>query len=343
MIEGNCIVTGTNTAGAVSLLLHPELSTLTISNLVLQGRSVMGYTPFFASTANACSIVLAGENSFMAGPTAAALTVHNAFSVRLQGTGTLTARGGSGGAGIGGDSDMPEAGHIQVAGGTVFATGGGGAVAIGSLANAGSSNGETEGDETEVDETEGPRTGCAVVFTGGSVAPDNFSPAPSNGTDRVWCVKVVGLSPGAMVSFDGLDGYGTEGIRADGYGWVYLWLPDGTYEFHSGNMWWRAEVAGADTTAERIPTPAVLMITHVEVTTNEVKITVASIPPEFIEDDDIELRVRARAALPFTGESSELLRRHDVQLDYNGGTATLFFDRPEAERMFYRVEGNKLE
>ena len=328
MISGNCTVSGTNVAGKVTIMPYPELASLTVSNLILRGQSVQGYTPFFSSSTNSCVVALAGENEFVAGPEAAALAVHAGFSVRLQGNGTLTVRGGIGGAGIGGDGDSQKAGFIQIVGGTVVAAGGG-SVDIGAV-----------GDGTEGGGTDEEGMGGAVIFTGGSIAASGgISPAPSNGTERVWCVTVTNLTPNAAVSFKGLAGYGTEGIRADGEGKTYLWLPDGTRRFRAGGDWMRAVVDGANTTAVVLPPPSGLTITRLVMTDVSVEITVASNPTDWMADSYEELCVRVGMTLPLPVDDSALLDESQIMATLNAdGTATLAIPRPPSGLMFYRIE-----
>jgi hypothetical protein len=59
------------------------------------------------------------------------------------------------------------------------------------------------------------------------VATDKVDPAPSNGTDPVYCVTVSDLAANTKVAFSGLpEGYGTKDIYSDAAGNVYLWLPE---------------------------------------------------------------------------------------------------------------------
>ena len=336
MLSGNCTVSGTNVEGEVTIMLYPDLETLTVSNLVLRGGGVRGYTPFVSSSTNSCAVVLSGENEFVAGAEAAALTVHAGFSVRLLGDGSLAARGGRGGAGIGGDGDSQQSGFIQVAGGTIFAAGGG-AVDIGTVGDGTYGNGE---EESVLRGT--------VVFTGGSISvPREISPAPSNGTERVWRVTVPNLTPNAAVSLNGPPGYGTEGIRADGDGKVYLWLPDGRYSFRAGGKRMRALVDGVGTVAVLVPLPDGLAITRFAMTPATVEITVAADPANWMADwmagwmefCSEELRVRAGTALPLPAGESAFLDESQVTPMLNAdGTVTLSFPRSSSLLMFYRIE-----
>lgn len=149
--------------------------------------------------------------------------------------GTVTATGGDYGAGIGG-GDYGHGGTVTINGGTVAATGTNGAKDIG------------PGPDSTVS--------GANTFTGGSIrlVNDSIAPAPSNGTERVWCVTVTNLTPNAPVEIvlpaESLpDYFGVNDLYADEAGKLYLWLPDGSYAFTAGATACTATVAGADTTA----------------------------------------------------------------------------------------------
>jgi len=149
--------------------------------------------------------------------------------------GMVVANGGLSSAGIGGGWSGA-GGTVTVSGGTVFAQSGAGGTDIGS-----GYNGAISG---------------ANLFTGGSIrlANDTITPAPSNGTARVWCVTVPGLTPGAAVEIalpaESLPAYfGVNGLFADAVGCIYLWLPDGDYAFTANNIDYTATVDGAAVTA----------------------------------------------------------------------------------------------
>ncbi|MGI6495817.1 MAG: beta strand repeat-containing protein [Kiritimatiellia bacterium] len=154
-------------------------------------------------------------------------------AVNISG-GRITATAGHGGAGIGGGYKGAGC-NIAISGGTVTATGRGGASDIG------------RGLDNTLDL-------LATTFTGGSIrlAGNTTAPAPSNGTDRVWCVTVPGFTPNAAVVVAELGAYGTDDLVADNGGRLYLWLPDGTYDFTAGGRNYTASVSGAATTATSV-------------------------------------------------------------------------------------------
>ena len=153
--------------------------------------------------------------------------------------GRITAMGGGKrSAGIGGGYDAA-GGTVEISGGTVFAQGsvGGADIGPGGYGTASGSN----------------------IFTGGSIflANDTILPAPSNGWDRVWCVTVPDLEPGAAIVLTGLaaHGYGVNDLFADDSGKLYLWLPDGSYIITAGDTDYMATVGGAATTAVGFDAP----------------------------------------------------------------------------------------
>ena len=93
----------------------------------------------------------------------------------------------------------------------------------------------------------------AAIITGGSVNCSSFELAPSNGTERVWCVTVTNLVPGSVVRPSGLMGYDVEDIVADAVGRIYLWLPNGDRIFTVDGRSLRAIVDEADVFAEPVP------------------------------------------------------------------------------------------
>ena len=182
--------------------------------------------------------------------------------------GFVFARGGHGDPGIGAaDYESAGAPDISITGGYVEAEGGEGAAAIG-----GGLNGKygtvtvtggtvrARGGNNAPDMIAGGSTrgGGAFRITGGSVVlgRGTVAPAPSNGTDRVWCVTVTNLTPNATATVTGLGDYGTNDVVADGDGKIYLWLPNGerTFDVKSGGTTRRysATVNGADITATHV-------------------------------------------------------------------------------------------
>jgi lysophospholipase L1-like esterase len=92
----------------------------------------------------------------------------------------------------------------------------------------------------------------AVDITGGSVRLLNgtFTAAPSNGTERVYCVTASGFAPNAPLAVSGLPAaYGVANISADAGGRIYLWLPDGPHAFAAAGALKAATVAGASAAA----------------------------------------------------------------------------------------------
>jgi hypothetical protein len=225
------VLAGSNTEGRVWVVLSNDMA-LTASDLVLASTNRPAIVLGSGVTA---TLSLSGETVLAGGDGRAAVEVPSGASLSIGGGGFLAATGGTNAAAIGG-GDGGAAGTVAIAGGTVAAAGGTGAADIGAGANG---------------------TGGANLFTGGSIhaLADAVTPAPSNGTARVWCVTFPGLPPDtAIASLTGLSGYGTEGLRTDASGNLYLWLPNGTYTGTvDGTAYW-AQVEDAPTTA-RIDLP----------------------------------------------------------------------------------------
>ena len=105
--------------------------------------------------------------------------------------------------------------------------------------------------------------GATVTINGGSVKAETIQNAPTNGANEaVWCVtaKWGGAKSeegGAKrLRVEGLDGYGTNDIYAV-EGAVYLWLPNGTYDFTISDgettCRYHAVVDGEDIEVEPLP------------------------------------------------------------------------------------------
>ncbi len=98
----------------------------------------------------------------------------------------------------------------------------------------------------------------AVTILGGSLRCGAFDCAPSNRSERVWCVTVTNLTPNASVALTGLGDYRVDGIVADADGRICLWLPDGDLAFSANGVLMRAIVDGADCFAEVLPSDVTL-------------------------------------------------------------------------------------
>jgi len=158
--------------------------------------------------------------------------------------GRVAAIGGAYAAGLGGGSGWNVKGGnsavLTVVGGTVFATGGaeggpGVGSGVGNVANGGTA----------------PHISGSCTFTGGSIRIDGGYAAtdPTDGANRVWCVTVPGITPGAAVTVASLGAYGVNDLVADENGRLYLWLPDNVYTFTAGGFGYTVAVNGADATA----------------------------------------------------------------------------------------------
>ncbi len=242
---GPYTLSGTNTAGQVQVVGRPasgNLQSIVLSNLVLSAAA-----PLALETNASPLLTVLGESSLSATaagrpailvPAGASLLVAAGDAVRDS----LSATGGEGSPAVSG------AGTLGLVGGRLSFAGGAGAASLGpgSLVAFGGT-------------TVAPSVSAATsaLLAGGSfrAASADVSPAPSNATERVFCVTVTNLVPNAAVEdLSGLpDGYGVGGIVADGDGCAYLWFPDGMHVIAVDGVYYRAEVAGADIVAELVP------------------------------------------------------------------------------------------
>ena len=191
--------------------------------------------------------------------------------------GIVTAISEGYGAGIGG-GDRGAGGVVTVNGGRVTARGlysagiGGGANGDGGTVTINGGTVDASHICTAADIGGGYQAaGATVTINGGSVKAETIQNAPVNGAGmELHCVvvevervetgenvengeRVEKGENGERLRIEGLEGYGTRDIvPIDGK--VYLWLPNGKYEFTVDGVRYRAEVADANTTAERVET-----------------------------------------------------------------------------------------
>ena len=162
-------------------------------------------------------------------------------SAHGSGPAVLEAAGGRYAAALGGGMVESSGAFVQ-RGATLFAEGGVGAPDVGPGA--------------------GGAAGGGATILGGSLRPggNGFVPAPSNGVEVVRCVVVEGLAPGEAAALANLpEGYGTDGVVADGDGRVWLWLPASaeSFRFLAGGSLRRVAAGGGACFAETLPDPRV--------------------------------------------------------------------------------------
>ena len=266
---GPFTLSGINVIGGVRVVISESVTSMVaFSNITL--RATGDNRCAFALETNACvSLFLAGENTLMSGENRAGVEVAAGRTLSVthasdDAMGSLTAMGGDYGAGIGG-GDQGAGGTVTINGGMVVANGGLSSAGIGGgwsgaggtvTVNGGTVFAQSGAGGTDIGSGYNGAISGANLFTGGSIrlANDTITPAPSNGTARVWCVTVPGLTPGAAVEIalpaENLPAYfGVNGLFADAVGCIYLWLPDGDYAFTANNIDYTATVDGAAVTA----------------------------------------------------------------------------------------------
>ena len=157
-IADGYIVTGSATAFSCKVAVA-DGATVTLRDVVNDNWSL---DPSSACPGIRCigdaTIILEGNNTVKGGGTYAGIYVPEGNTLTIRGTGSLTVTGGSGGAGIGGNSEG-SCGSIVISGGTITATGGSGGAGIG----LGYSSGCVFGDITI--------SGGTVTATGSGDAP----------------------------------------------------------------------------------------------------------------------------------------------------------------------------
>ena len=211
---------------------------LTLDSLFLDDSGRLSRSPFECDADITVDLVLVGENTLKGGENAAALCVPKGTGkMTISGDGSIVARGGEDGAGIGSSMYAPF-GTLEIAGGTVAATGGWSApgIGLGTYGNGGTvliSGGKVAatGGLTASGIGAGfEAKNCSVAISGGTVTArggqlasgigdalgskfttvtiaggsvrsvfGGVSPAASNAAERVWCVEVPGCEPGAKV------------------------------------------------------------------------------------------------------------------------------------------------
>ena len=174
--------------------------------------------------------------------------------------GTVYAKGGVGAAGIGGGdyagTDGEVAGWVKIEGGMVEAVGGAEARAIGAGREVKSGEGydiRIEGGTVNATQGEiassSTDDGHPVRIIGGNVTGPVVNSQDEVG-NRLWRVTVpdLGEDPGVIAGLP--NGYGTKDVvPIDGN--VYLWLPNGTYDFTVNGASYMARVAGGNSVARR--------------------------------------------------------------------------------------------
>ena len=173
------------------------------------------------------------------------LTSRDPARVSISG-GQVMAVGGEAASGIGAGYWDPQCAAVNITGGTVVATGGSGT--YGRIPDDIGLGGYDPYEDQFF-----PLTikGASVHAANRTASNEYAKPAPSNGTERVWCVTVATEKTNELVNVEYLDGFSENSdIYADQDGKIYLWLPNGTYTFSAGYQMYTATVAGADTTAK---------------------------------------------------------------------------------------------
>ncbi|CFX14949.1 Fibronectin, type III [Syntrophomonas zehnderi OL-4] len=220
---------------------------ITLNGVSIDVSAISGACAFELTGSAAVNLTLASGNSLKSGDGRAGLQVPAGTSLTIGGTGTFSATGGDGGAGIGGGK-LGDGGIIAITGGVVTSDGGddpfggagiggggcgdGGTVTIsGGTVTATGGDGD-RGDGAGIGGGTGG-DGGSVVITGGSVN-SNVQSIPTNGTANgiqplsLTETTLPGASAGTKVTgltIPGASYYGANDLFTDADGKLYLWLP----------------------------------------------------------------------------------------------------------------------
>lgn len=142
-ITGNGAYTISGSSSADTIDVAPTNGgtvNITLSGVNIDARNAASHYAFSAESNVNLNLTLIGDNVLKSGDGAAGLEVAPAVTLNITAasTGTLTATGGSNGAGIGGDTYYNDCGAISILGGNVNAVAGSGAETIGRGSSGGS-------------------------------------------------------------------------------------------------------------------------------------------------------------------------------------------------------------
>jgi len=116
---------GTSTLNTITF--NGDIGNITLSGVNIDVSSKSGYCAFSAASTADVYLTLTGTNILKSGKYCAGLSVGGALTITESSTGSLDARGGDYGAGIGGGASYSVtdfAGSVEINGGTVIASGG---------------------------------------------------------------------------------------------------------------------------------------------------------------------------------------------------------------------------
>ena len=355
-LTADCVLSGGTESGAVTVLVAADCA-VTLSNLCLHPSSILGppYIPVRLGDGIAATLHLAGSNTLWGAQFSAAVGVPAGTALTVGGDGILEARGGYGGAGIGG-WNTNGCGAVAIQSGILQLSRGRGAACIGGgdggdggdIAISGGTLLLRQFTSSPVPYSIGrgaDSTGAngTLAITGGSLGElagsgshaldlSLLGAAPTNAAgEPVYSVTVTGLASNAPVAFSDLPAsYGTGSIVADAFGNVFLWLPDGDYTFTAGGATWDAAVAGGSTAAVRravaapggaSPLSVVPSSLTYDPSSGAVTFTVTADTPEELDAALQKLTIRTRTSLLDDAPAATV--PHTATRTRSGATATL--------------------
>ena len=175
---------------------------VTLDNVTINTSSINSTVAFGMSLSGKANtnITLSGENELISGDNRAGLWVPVSASVTIDAsddTGKLKAKGGHGGAGIGGSNGG--SGTINIIGGTVIADGGGGGAGIGSASSIGTDY-----------------SGGTITISGGTVTANGGIGSAGIGGGAKSSSGIIEISGGTVMANGGDNGAGIGGGSSDG-------------------------------------------------------------------------------------------------------------------------------
>lgn len=238
-------ISGTTTTGTIVVASFLPAD-LTLNNLNIDVSATYGACAFNITGNSTVNITLQGTNILKSGSNCAGLHVSVGNTVKINGSGSLTAQGHDFSAGIG-STHAIDCGTITINGGIVTANGGfqGAGIGGGGSGNSGGKGGTitinggtvtATGTYDAKDIGPGEKKGSVgtITITGGSVNPTRglVSPQPTNGTDPVYLNTLTVGNPNigndksiTSLSVDSVSGYGINDVATKDGGKLYLWLP----------------------------------------------------------------------------------------------------------------------
>jgi hypothetical protein len=240
-------ITGTSTSGSEGIrrVIVDGRARVTINNAKIESTTA-GTCAFKVTSGSNLDLILKGENTLISGQNCAGINVEGNATLNINGDGSLYARAGSGGAGIGGNSDG-YVGTININGGNIEAHGGWWGAGIGS---GGAERLQADSPDNMVKNLGNIRiSGGKVSAYGGSFSAGIGNGQYSSGGNILiegGNILAKGLTEAAAIGCARFSGSTVDSIRITG-GVLYL-LSEGGQEIYTGDPLRPSEVSGCHIT-----------------------------------------------------------------------------------------------